>query len=115
MRVDRAGSQITYRSQRRDDPRAHSHVSVRIGHVLASDDFVDFLTGRWGAYSVRCRQLLYTPVTHPPWSLHTASVERCEMTLLPAAGLPQPHGRPLAHYSPGINSRIGCPRLVRAR
>jgi hypothetical protein len=33
--------------------------------------------------------------------------------LLAAAGLPAPPGAPLVHFSPGVDTRIGPPRLLR--
>jgi uncharacterized protein YqjF (DUF2071 family) len=36
-------------------------------------------------------------------------VLECHDELIEATGLPAPHGDPLAHYSPGVDVRIGPP------
>jgi len=46
-------------------------------------------------------------VGHPPWTLQPADVTMGEQTLLDAADLSPREGGPLAHYSPGIDMRIG--------
>jgi uncharacterized protein YqjF (DUF2071 family) len=57
--------------------------------------------------------LLYTPVEHPPWRLRTAAVDSCEVdALFRNAGLPDPIGRPVAHFSPGVTVKVGRPRVV---
>jgi uncharacterized protein YqjF (DUF2071 family) len=57
--------------------------------------------------------LAATPADHPPWLLHAASVQRLEEDLVVAAGLPEPTGPPVVHFSPGVDVRIGTPRRVR--
>ncbi|WP_268904126.1 DUF2071 domain-containing protein [Candidatus Frankia alpina] len=49
-------------------------------------------------------------VWHQPWPLHRADLLDVDDHLLTAAGLPQPTGAPLVHYSPGVNVRIGPQR-----
>lgn len=76
--------------------------------------FERFLTARWRAYHRRGRVLLSTPVEHPPWTVHAAEVEVCEVdALFRAAGLPAPAGPPVAHFSPGVTVKVGRPRLAR--
>jgi uncharacterized protein YqjF (DUF2071 family) len=50
---------------------------------------------------------------HEPWPLHHARVIAVDDHLVAAAGLPPPRGEPLAHYSPGVDVRIGWPEKYR--
>lgn len=73
-----------------------------------------FLTARWRLFSqAKNDSLRYADAEHQPWPLHRVDVERCDDSLVTAAGLPPPVGDPLAHYSPGVEVRIGVPRPVR--
>lgn len=90
------------------------HVSrVRLGAAFAPaelDERDHYLTARFNLW-VRNRGLLVrTPVEHPAWELRRVSVEDLREDLLLAAGLPEPRGEPLVHYSDGADVRIGWPR-----
>jgi hypothetical protein len=37
-----------------------------------------------------------------------------EQTLIAAAGIPEPKGEPLVHFSPGVAVRIGAPKLIKS-
>jgi uncharacterized protein len=92
------------------------HIAVRPGEQLRPPEggsWERFVTARWGAFHRRGGRLLYTPVEHPPWTLHAAEVPACSVdSLFQAAGLPSPAGPPVAHYSHGIRVRLGVPRVV---
>lgn len=116
MRVEE-GSPVTYTSHRRGPvgPRPSHRITVRPGAPLQPEDtagLVDFLTGRWRAFTRVASQLAVVPVQHEPWPLFEAQVERLEQDLLVAVGLPPPAAAPLAHFSPGVNVRLGTPRLT---
>ena len=49
---------------------------------------------------------------HDPWPLHRARAVRVDDELVRAAGLPEPEGEPLVHYSPSV---AGADRLAHAR
>jgi uncharacterized protein YqjF (DUF2071 family) len=70
-------------------------------------DFDHFLTARWRLYTTHAGKLLHADVEHPPWPLARARVTRLEQSLTHAAGLPEPSGDPLVHFSPGVDTRIG--------
>jgi uncharacterized protein len=115
MRVEE-GPQVVYRSRRRGPTGsgAGHHIAVRPGPALsdpAREGLVDFLTGRWRAFTRIAGRLATVPVQHQPWPLFEAEVQHLEEDLLAAAGLPVPHGPPLAHYSPGVDVRLGPPRF----
>lgn len=97
-----------------------SHHSVaRIGDPIASDvvsDFEHFLTARWGLYSrfpsmdARRGMTLHAPVDHGRWPLHRAELLQLDDHLLSAAGLPEPVGDPIVHWTAGTEVKIGRPR-----
>lgn len=112
MRVD-AGSTVSYRSRRRWPPGPGHDIVVVPGAPLPAEQLAErdhFLTGRWRAFTKIAHCLLTVPVEHQPWPLWTVRIERLDQGLLTAAGLPAPEGEPLAHYSPGVDVRLGPPR-----
>lgn len=53
----------------------------------------------------------YADVEHAPWPLQARVISEVQ-TLTAAAGLPDPIGPPIAHFSPGVYVRIGAPRRL---
>ena len=109
------GPVVRYRSRRRTAAgRGPAHdVTVRPGPALdeTRPPLVDFLTGRWRAFTRVSGRLVVVPVEHEPWPLFEAEVVEVDEDMLAAAGLPSPHGEPLTHFSPGVDVRIGFPRV----
>ncbi|MDQ4134288.1 MAG: DUF2071 domain-containing protein, partial [Actinomycetota bacterium] len=90
---------------------------VEVGDSIPAQQLTDrdvFLTHRWRGYASSAIGLAFTPVEHEPWPLHQASVRRLDETLLAAAHLPRPEADALAHYSPGVEVRLGPPSFVSA-
>lgn len=118
MSLETSGDRVTYRSERRmPGPKgARADADVRIGTAYDASDLGDFdhyLTARFRLFSVsRTGHLRYADAEHPPWSLQRATVEQVDETLISAAGLPQPVGPPVVHYSDGVEVRIGRPRRL---
>lgn len=116
MDVALGADRVAYRSRPGTAPGGHEIV-LRPGAALVPPTgrpLEQFLTARWSAYHRQAGLLLRTPVEHPPWSLHAATAEVCDVDALwEATGLPAPSGPPLAHWSPGVPVRVGRPRLVR--
>jgi uncharacterized protein YqjF (DUF2071 family) len=50
--------------------------------------------------------LARSTVDHEPWPLHRAVVRELDTGLVAAAGLPDPEGQPVVHWSPGVRTRI---------
>ena len=91
------------------------HSVVRIGTPIADGDVSDFerfLTSRWGLYS-RFPSMggagfsVYAPVDHGRWPLFRGEILELDDELLDAAGLPEPTGDPVVHWTPGTEVRIG--------
>jgi uncharacterized protein YqjF (DUF2071 family) len=86
---------------------------VQQGTGVAPDPLLESLTGRFNAFTRRAGRLWRVPVEHPPWPLHDARLLRPHTDMLSLAGLPQPDGEPMVHFSPGVDVRLGAPRTVR--
>lgn len=114
MRLANAGPIWTYESTRRWPGAGPKHASaVRCGAPIALADqsrLERFLTARWGLYSVWRGRLLYAPVDHPAWDLHHGELLSLDDDLVGAAGLGEPSGDPVVHWTPGVEVRIGRPR-----
>jgi hypothetical protein len=111
MQVEMAGDRVHYKSHRRHGPPAMSNIVVHPGAPIAEpNDLEVFLTARWRLFAHRGGHLLSAGVDHPRWPLQRASIERLDQTLVQAAGLPAPHGEPLAHFSPGTHVLTAWPQ-----
>ncbi|QCB94860.1 YqjF family protein [Cellulomonas shaoxiangyii] len=82
------------------------------GGRVAPDRWLDSVTGRWNAYTQRAGRLWRVPVDHAAWPLHAAGVTELDTDLLTWCGLPAPSGAPHVTWSPGVDVRIGAPRLL---
>lgn len=120
MRLRHASERLVYTTRRRWPRAADSHIGstvvVRPGAPIAAEEVTElehFLTARWRLFShAKDDTLRFANAEHRPWQLQRADVEIYDDSLITAAGLPEPDGRPLAHYSPGVEVRIGPPRRV---
>jgi uncharacterized protein YqjF (DUF2071 family) len=120
MRLDHAGASIRYECRRRwPAPRnAHSRAYIEIGDPYAPEALSGldhFLTARWALFGAPRSGIRHARASHAPWPLYHAEVVSLDDQLVRAAGLPTPSGRPLAHYSPSVEVRIGWPHRVDAR
>jgi uncharacterized protein YqjF (DUF2071 family) len=110
MSVAARAGVMHYRSERRD---AGADIVVETGEPYTSPGELDhFLTARFRLYTVLWSRLACAPVDHSPWPLWHARAARVRQRLMRAAGLETPPGEPLAHYSPGVDVRVGAPRFV---
>ena len=112
MSLERSGDVIQYDCRRRWPGPASSHAVVQVGEPYEPAELgpLDhFLTARWILFSRTRRFHRLGRAAHAPWRLQRATVLEVDDGLVAAAGLPQPEGVPLAHYSPGVRVRIGRP------
>jgi len=117
MRIARQGQEISYRCRRRLPGPAGlaSQVRIRIGEPYAAGELGErdhFLTARWTLFSpprAETGRPGLARACHDPWPLQRAEALEVHDHLLTAAGLPPPRGKPLVHYSPGVDVTIGRP------
>ena len=93
-------------------PAAATEATVEVGESVgggAEGELADFLTARWRLFTLMGGSLWQATVAHPRWPLRTARAAAWETTHLSAAGLPSPLESPLAHWSSGVEVRVGPP------
>jgi len=86
----------------------------RVGEPLApavpgSLDF--FLIERYLLHVQRGPSLWTVQVHHAPYPLQRVRLEALEDCLMVADGLPESHGTPVVHYSPGVDVAVYPPRI----
>jgi uncharacterized protein YqjF (DUF2071 family) len=90
---------------------AGTRVSVEPGAPAGADPLLTALTARFSAFTRHAGTTWRVPVEHPPWPLHEARLHRLRTDVLRRAGLADPQDdRPLVHWSPGVDVRVGAPR-----
>jgi len=98
--------------------RARSSATVEIGDRYEPAELSEldhFLTARWSLFSAPFNGLRHARVDHSPWPLHRARIVRMHDELVAAAGLPEPAGTSLVHFSPSVEVRIGWPHRIGRR
>jgi uncharacterized protein len=96
----------SYQGTRRDDPAAAYSISVEPQPGDAASSLDIFLTARWSGYAQLGGHLVRYDVQHHRWPLRPAVAVESQQLLLPAEGLPQPTGEPLAHVSTGVDVNL---------
>lgn len=110
MKVDWNGREVRYFSTRLAGRQAASAIEVAAEEEIPRPSELEiFLTARFRLYARRRDRLLQAEIEHPPWPLRQARVVRLTQNLLAAAGLPAPHGEPLAHFSSRVDVRVAPP------
>jgi uncharacterized protein YqjF (DUF2071 family) len=117
MTVSREGTRVTYESSRRwPGPQGtRSRVAIDVGPALTQAELTErdhFLTARWTLFSAASGTVRRADAEHAPWPLRRVQVRAVRDELLGAAGLPAPTLEPLAHFSDGVEVRIGPPQSV---
>lgn len=74
-----------------------------------------FLIERYRLYVQRGQVLQKLEVRHSPYPLHDVTLHRVNDRMIAAAGLPEPVGAPLTHYSPGVDVETYAPEVVSDR
>jgi uncharacterized protein len=117
MSLDRRDDIVEYRGKRLVPPGARHEIVVETGRPYAGPEVGNldhFVTAQWILFTKYGPRLAAVPVEHPPWPLRRAEVRSLHLEgIFESTGLPPPEGDPLVHYSPGVDARIGFPRLVR--
>jgi uncharacterized protein YqjF (DUF2071 family) len=89
-----------------------TYISVEQGELLQQSDLENLFTARVRLHSFARGKLAYTNLEHPPWLVKSARLIKTEQTLTGAAGLAQPKGSPLVHFSPGVRVRVAIAKAL---
>ena len=105
---------IHYRSRRKwpHSTKVTSDIVVHPGQRYRAEELggLDhFLTARYRLYTRIRGRLGCAQIEHEPWPLARATATAVNQNLVRAAGLPQPLGQPLVHYSEELDVKIGYP------
>ena len=114
MLIGRQGEALEYGHARTGD-RAAFYVRCRIGASSGSaapGSLEHYLVERYRFVVVRRGRVLSTEVRHPPYPLHAATVDDVSESIFVPSGLPPATGKPLAHYSPGVDVELLATRLA---
>jgi hypothetical protein len=112
MRLKIDGDEVYYRSTRRwPEPKpADFEARYRIGKATGSAEpgtFDHFLAERYVLFSAPGPgPLKIGRVHHRPYPLHHAEVMEWRESMVTAAGLPEPQGKPHVLYSPGVDVEV---------
>jgi uncharacterized protein YqjF (DUF2071 family) len=117
MRYWSNGTIVRYESRRRSPSPSGTgfRATLCLGEEFSAtrlSPLERFLICRWRLYSPTTNGIAVTQVEHEPWPLRRARVLHLEEDLLAGLGLPKISEPPLAHYSPGVETRFGPRRMV---
>ena len=105
---------VRYQSRRKRVFQREACVQAKIepGPRIQADELERFLTDRYRLFARRRGRLVSAAVEHQPWPLRRARILELEQTLVRAAGLREPRGEPIVHFSEGVEVRVGGPRPI---
>ncbi|MEX1217423.1 MAG: DUF2071 domain-containing protein [Acidimicrobiales bacterium] len=110
----RVGSSVDWFVDRTWPTRATGRLTATIDEGSVVDgELSTFLTARWRLYAAtRSGRLVTAPVEHPPWKLHSATLEAVDAGVAATAGFDL-QGDALVHHGMDVPVRVGRPRLLR--
>src|SRR5688572_23950039 len=90
-----------------------SQMEIRKGNRIVHPSPLDtFLTARFRLYSTHAGRLITAEVEHPPWPLQEIRITCLEENVRRAMGVDFPHDSFVAHYSVGVDAKVGIPKLL---
>jgi uncharacterized protein len=111
MRVEVGKETLSYHCTRKGT--MSSRIQVRKGNPIVDPSLLDiFLTARYRLYSSWAGRLITAEVEHEPWRLQEIQIPCLEENIRRAMGVKFPHDAFLAHYSPGVDTKVGPPKTV---
>lgn len=81
----------------------------------ADDELSLELTARFGAHARLAGRTVFVPNSHRPWPLYPARLTTFADELLASAGFPVTGPPDTVHFSPGVRTLFGMPRIVSSR
>lgn len=106
----RNDQEFSYRSRRHTGKRETSTIVAKPStRMVLADPLAEFLTARWGLFTLHRGRTIFLRNHHEPWALFEATIVKLEDQLLLAAGFAglaerQPDS---VLYSPGVTTRFG--------
>lgn len=109
--LEREGDEIGYTAERHVGSGA-SRFRIRVGdEPVKGDPTADFLTARWGLFTVRRGRTIFLPNWHEPWSLRAAELLHLDDSLLSLAGAEVGDRMPdSVLYGEAVTTWFGSPR-----
>ena len=112
MSVRPTDRRIEYRSERYFRS-GRARIVVLRNSLIQPDEQAIFLTARFRLYTKIAGRLAFAQVDHPAWPLESGTALELEQDVIQNSNVPPPSGKPLVHFSPGVDVRIGRPKLLR--
>jgi hypothetical protein len=113
MIVRRHGARVHYASVRGPAAFVASYEPADRAIPVAEGSLEHWLVERYRLFALRAGRLITAEVAHPPWVLQHVDA-RIELNTLAPRGL-RFSGRPVLHFSPGVDALISVPKAVGAR
>src|SRR5262245_7275543 len=113
MEVGTNAMENVYSSKRSD--KAQANIRIAKEERIAKQSELDiFLTARFRLYSIYRHRLITAEVEHSPWQLNRVRILELEENIRRAMDVEFPSRDLLAHWSMGVETRIGFPKRVAA-
>lgn len=113
MSVQRKADIVAYHSKRFAGHGA-CDVQVQAGDRINPTELEIFLTARFCLFARQAARLYRADIEHPPWPLQRARVLSLRQSLTTAAGLPEFHDPPFAHFAASVDVLVGGLTRIRS-
>ncbi len=111
MTIRADSDQVVYTSHRIFG-RGDAELAIQAGEHIPTDELTHFLTARFRLYATLLGRLITCRVEHEPWPLRSATLLHMRQDVVEHSGLPSPVGNAVAHFSSGVDVRVGWPKRV---
>lgn len=112
MRIEDTNGVLAYNSRGVFDS-SEARIEIRRGQPIRPNELEIFLTARFRLYTLFSHRIAYAQVQHEPWPLHSAEAVTVKQNLVERYGF-DGAVKPLIHFSPGVQTRIGRPAFAKA-
>jgi uncharacterized protein len=98
-----------YFSKRSNGAQARIRIAKE-ARIAEQSELDTFLTARFRLYSIYSRRLITAEVEHPPWQLNQVRILELDENVRRTMDVEFPSRDFLAHWSSGVDTRIGFPK-----
>lgn len=114
MSLEEQSGAVRYRSERLPPfGRGSTDIEVQPQQAIETDEFAHYLTARFRLYAAAGSRLWTADIEHEPWLLRRARLLRLHEDLVENSGVPKPSGKPVVHFSEGVDVRVDRIRRLR--